>query len=73
MKVISVMGIGLYQNQEELLIALKNRPTLIILMFGKTYEKAFFLLIIKIVKIAIQLVKSYDFMTQYRFYVLNRL
>ena len=72
MKVISVMGIGLYQNQEELLIALKNRPTLIILMFGKTYEKTFFLLTIKIVKIVIQLVKSYDFMIQYRFYVLNR-
>jgi hypothetical protein len=72
MKVISVMGIGLYQNQEELLIALKNRPTLIILMFGKTYEKTFFLLTIKIVKITIQLVKSYDFMIQYRFYVLNR-
>jgi hypothetical protein len=72
MKVISVMGIGLYQNQEELLIALKNRPTLIILMFGKTYEKTFFLLTIKIVKIAIQLVKSYNFMIQYRFYVLNR-
>jgi len=46
MKVISVMGIGLYQNQEQLLIALKNRPTLIILMFGKTYEKTFFLLTI---------------------------
>ena len=71
MKVISVMGIGLYQNQEQLLIALKNRPTLIILMFGKTYEKTFFLLTIKIVKIVIQLVKSYNFMIQYRFYVLN--